>query len=105
MCDILGSADFLEADVTYNENTEYNYLFNLAALNSTTMEWMVVARTRMTSESAEAYQLVFDKIFSLCRARHPNFVVHETIKGIVIKWSAAEMKGLKLAIGDERANK
>lgn len=105
MCDILCSADFLEADVTYNENTEYKYLFNLAAFNSVTMEWMVVARTRMTSESAEAYKLAFEKIFSLCKSRHHDFAVHETIKGIVIDWSAAEMKGLKLAIGDEHANK
>ena len=80
-------------------------MFNLAAFNSTTMEWMVVARTRMTSESAEAYKLAFEKTFSLCRARHHNFVVHETTKGIVIGWSAAEMKGLKLAIGDEHANR
>ena len=55
------------------------------------MEWMVVARTRMTSESAEAYKLAFEKIFSLCTSGHPDFVVHETIKGIVIDWSAAEM--------------
>ena len=105
MCDVLCNADFLEADVTYNENTEYKYLFNLAAFNSATMEWMVVARIRMTSECAEAYKFAFEKIFSLCRNRHPKFVVHETIKGIVIDWSAAEMKGLKLAIGDDQANK
>ena len=105
MCDILCSADFLEVDVTYNENSEYKYLFNMAAFNSTTMEWMVVARPRMTSESAEAYKIAFEKIFSLCQARHPNFAVHVTVKGIVIDWSAAEMKGLKLAIGDEHANK
>ena len=59
----------------------------------------------MTSESAEAYKLAFEKIFSLCQAKHPDFVVHETIKGIVIDWSAAEMKGLKLAIGEEHTNK
>ena len=40
----------------------------------------------------------------MCRARHPDFVVHENIKGIVIDWSSAEMKGLKLAIGEEHAN-
>lgn len=107
MCDILYSADFLESDVNYNENTEYKYLFNLAAFISVTMEWMVVARTRtrMTSESAEAYKLAFEKIFSLCKSRHHDFAVHETIKGVVIDWSTTEMKGLKLAIGDEHANK
>ena len=75
MCDILY---FLEADVTYNENTEYKYLFNLAAFNSVTVEWMVVGRTRMISESAEAYKLAFE-IFSLYRSRQ-DFAVHEIIK-------------------------
>ena len=88
MCDVLTTADFIESDVTYNENTEYRYLLNVVALNIKTMEWMVVARVRLSSETADAYKIAFEKIFNICKARHPNFLPDD-ISGIVIDWSKA----------------
>ena len=42
MCKILASADYIEADVTYDENTEHRFL--IVAFNINTLEWMVVAQ-------------------------------------------------------------
>ena len=61
MCDVFTTADFIESDVTYDENTEYRYLMNVVAFNVNTMEWMVVARVRLSSETAEAYKIAFQK--------------------------------------------
>ena len=93
----------VQADVTYDKNTEYHYLLNMVAFNLNTMEWMVVARVRLTSETAEAYKIAFQKVFSICRSKHPNFSPSDDIKGIVIDWSKAEMKGLKLVMGENAA--
>ena len=38
MCKILASADFIEADVTYDENTEHRFLLNIVAFNINTLE-------------------------------------------------------------------
>lgn len=37
MSDLLARSMFVEADITYNENVEYKYLFNVAAFNETTL--------------------------------------------------------------------
>ena len=103
MCDILTSADFMQADVTYDENTEYHYLLNVVAFNFSTMEWMTVARVRLSCETSDAYRIAFQKVINICRARHPDFSPTDDIKGIVIDWSRAEMNGLKLAVGETAA--
>ena len=41
---LLASAKFVEADITYNESREHQYLFNLIAADGTTMKWTVVSR-------------------------------------------------------------
>ena len=44
MSKMLSTAEFLQSDITYNENSVYPYLFNAVVFNDVTMEWMVVAR-------------------------------------------------------------
>ena len=44
MSKILAHAEFVEADITFNETKEYPYVFNMVAFNQITMEWMVVSR-------------------------------------------------------------
>ena len=39
-------------------------------------------------------------MFTICKVRHPNFNPDDT-EGIVIDWFKAEMKGLKLVIGEK----
>ena len=43
MSKVLSKAEFIEADITFNETKEYPYLFNVVAFNDTTMEWIVVS--------------------------------------------------------------
>ena len=50
MSEFLSKAVFIEADITYNETKEYTYLFNAAAFNETTMDWVVVSRVRLTKQ-------------------------------------------------------
>ena len=76
-------------------------MFNVTAFDNTTMQWMVVCRVRVTSQSQEAYCLCFQKMFNRCKADKPEFELGENLVGIVVDWSDAQCKGLKLAIGDE----
>jgi len=46
------------------------------------------------------YKLAFQKVFTICKVRHPNINPDDT-KGIVIDWFKAEMKGLKLVVGEK----
>ena len=59
MSEVLSKAEFIEADITFNETKEYPYLFNVVAFNDTTMEWTVVSRVRMNKQNHEAYCLGF----------------------------------------------
>ena len=105
MCDTLAVADFIEADITYDENTEYRYLLNVAAFNEVLMQWMVVARICLDKENSEAYRIAFQKVFSTCTSKCPSFSPSNSLKGIVIDWSKAEMNGIKLAIVEEVAER
>ena len=40
MSEILSKAESIEADITY-KTKEYPYLFNAAAFNDTTMDWIM----------------------------------------------------------------
>ena len=40
-------AEFIQCDITYDDLQEYPYTFNAVAFNSTSMEWMVIARVRL----------------------------------------------------------
>ena len=98
MSDILAVADFIEADITYDENTEYCYLLNVAAFNEVLMQWMVVARICLDKENSEAYRIAFQKVFSTCTSKCLSFSPTNSLKGIDIDWSKAKMNGIKLAM-------
>lgn len=105
MSTLLSKAQFIEADITYNETIEYPYLFNITAFDYTMMEWVVVCRVRMNKQDSSAYGLAFSKLFSKCKCDHAEFEVGKTLQGVVIDWSEAEMKGLGIAVGSELAKK
>lgn len=105
MSSLLAKSQFIEADITYNENREYKYLFNVAAFNEVTMQWMVVSRVRLTSQSALAYKLAYEKNFSKCKSDHPEFCPGVSLSGVVTDWSDAEIQGLGGAVGPETARK
>ena len=88
MSKLAAGANFMQCDITYNETREYPYIFNAVVFNYTTMEWMVIGRIRMNKQDSNAYALAFKKLFSL---------------GLVVHWSDAQIKGLQLAIGKEKA--
>ena len=46
MSSVLASADYIEVDTTYNENTDLPYLFNVTTFNYRVMRWLAVARVR-----------------------------------------------------------
>lgn len=66
---------------------------------------MVVSRVRLTSQSALAYKLAYDKTFSKCKSDHPEFSPGVTLLGVVTDWSDAEIQGLGGAVGTEIAKK
>ena len=41
MCKLLAETDFLETDMTYNENTVLTYLFNATVFDYTTIKWQL----------------------------------------------------------------
>ena len=102
MVEVLSSADFIQCDVTYDECTEYPYIFNAVAFNNISM---VIGRLRLSKQSATAYSIAFKKLFSKCSMSNKSFVVGETLLGIVTDWSDAEINGLKLAVGNDMAER
>ena len=103
MSEVLSKAEFIEADITFNETKEYPYLFNVVAFNDTTMEWIVVSRVRMNKQDHQAHCLGFKKTFQQCASSHSLFKVGESLLGIVIDWSDSEIRGLSEAVGKELA--
>ena len=103
MCSLLAKSEFVEADITFNETREYPYLFNMVAFNYVTMDWVVVSRIRMNKQDAAAHGLAYSKTFTKCKAVHSDFEPGESLRGIIVDWSDAEIKGLGIAVGKERA--
>ena len=99
MSEILSKAEFIEADITYNETKEYPYLFNAAAFNETTMDWIVVSRVRLTKQDHSAYCLAFSKTFNKCSLDHSSFKPGESLFAVVNDRSDAEVRGLCEAVG------
>ena len=104
MSQVLVSAPFIEADITYDETTQFPYTFNVTAFDDVLLQWIVVCRIRVTSQSAQAYALCFMKTFEQCKKDHPNFTVGESLVGVVVDWSDAQCNGLRLALGKELAD-
>ena len=103
MAKIAATSEFIQTDITYDESREYPYLFNAVAFDQITVEYTVIARVRLSQQSAEACGLSFRKIITKCRVHCPEFEIGTTLLGIMIDWSDAEIKGLQLAVGDKQA--
>ena len=103
MSSILAESEFIEADITYNETKEYPYLFNVVAFNDVTLDWVIVSRVRIDKQDGNAYALAFSKTFQKCKSDHPSFEPGKTLKGVVVDWSDAEIKGLGQAVGQDIA--
>ena len=101
MCEVLAQAEFIEADITYNETKEYPYLFNAATFNETTMDWIVVSRVRLTKQDHQAYCLAFQKTFDKCHFDNSSFEPGKSLLAVVTDWSDAEIRGLCDAVGEE----
>ena len=85
MCKLLAEADFLETDMTYNENTELTYFFNATVFDYTTIKSAVVACMRSNKESSEFNCLAFKVMtFDRCQQEYTHFKVDETLKGIIV---------------------
>ena len=91
MTRIATSADFIQCDVTYDESREYPYLFNAVTVNHTIMQWMVIVKVRMDKLNSAAYCLAFKKIFEKCEACNSQFLDGESLAGIVVDWSDAQI--------------
>ena len=94
MMKVANSAEFMQCDVTYDETSEYRYLFNAVVFNETMMEWMVIGRLRIDKQNSEAYCLAFKKLLEKCSSGN--------LRGLIVDWSDAQIKGLQLAIGNEK---
>ena len=95
MMKVANSAEFMQCDITDDETREYPYLFNAVVFNDTLMEWMIIARIRLDKQCSTAYFLAFKKLLEK--------VSSNTLHGLIVDWSDAQIKGLKLAVGSERA--
>ena len=109
MAQILASAPFIQADITFNETREYPYLFNVTAFDDISMRWVIVCRIHLTKQTHEGYALCFRLMFDRCKKEFPSFelgktLLGKTLLGIVIDWSDAEAQGLRDAVGEELAN-
>ena len=97
MIQIASGADFMQCDITYDETRDYPYLFNAVVFNHTLMEWMIIGRIRLDKQNANAYCLIFKKLFAKCSKN--------SLLGLVVDWSDAQIKGLELAVGNDEAEK
>ena len=91
MSKTLSHAEFVKADIIFNETEEYPYIFNMVTFNQVTMEWMVVSCVRMTREDHNAYALGFRKSFEKCKRDHQEFEFGKSLLGVVIDCSDTEM--------------
>lgn len=94
MCQLLQESDFIEADTTYNENSELKYLFNCTAFDYISMRWMPVARMRGSVENSKFYETAFHLINVTCQKYHLSFQLGTSLRGIITDWSDTEAKGL-----------
>ena len=105
MAEVLAAAPFIQADITFDETKEYPYLFNVTAFDEITMKWIIVCRIRITKQNAGAYSLCFKLMFEQYTKECSNFKVGETLVGVIVDWSDAEAQGLRLAVGNDLADK
>ena len=49
---IAAASEFIQTDVTYDGSREYSYLFNAVAFDGITMEYTIIARVRLSQQTA-----------------------------------------------------
>lgn len=79
MAKIAAASEFIQTDVTYDESRDYPYLFNAVAFDEITMEYTIIARVRLSQQTAEAYALSFKKVIAKCKAACPEFEIGTTL--------------------------
>ena len=62
----------------------------------------MVARVYLSHKNGSAHALAFTKCLK-CEVDHHNFQPTETLLGIVMDWSDAEINGLKRSVGEDVA--
>ena len=102
MSSILAESELLR-QTSRTMKQEYPYLFNVVAFNDVTLDWVVVSHVRMDKQDGNAYALAFSKTFQKCKVDHPDFEPGKTLKGVVVDWSDAEIKGLSQTVGQDMA--
>ena len=105
MSKVMASADFIQVDVTYGENSVLPYLFNATAFDDITMKWIIIARMRSNKENTSMYEIAFQQMFTTCNKDIPSYDVNTNLQGIVVDWSDTERAGLIKALGSELATK
>ncbi len=103
MTQVLSVSSFVQADITFDETKQYPYTFNVTAFDDVTMKWIIVCRIRVTRQTPEAYCLCFRLLFEKCAKERPEFKVGESLLGVIVDWSDAQAKGLRLAVGEDMA--
>ena len=79
MAKIAAASEFIQTDVTYDESRDYPYLFNAVAFDEITMEYTILARVRLSQQTAETYALSFKKVIAKCKAACPEFEIGTTL--------------------------
>ena len=77
---------------------------SMVAFDEVTMEWSIVSRIRMDKQDANAHALAFKKTFNACKQSYLDFKLGETLVGVVVDWSDAEILGLGTAVGKDFGN-
>ena len=117
MATLFSKAEFIEVDATFAASIELEYLLNVVCFDYETLQCKcntyfvrfnilymvgaVVARVRMNKLDAVAYKCAFEAIFGHVKAKHLEFSVGKSLKGIVTDWSDTQLKGLQSVIGDD----
>ena len=60
-----------------------------------------VARVYLDKITAEALATVLREMFDQVKLDHSNFIVGETLKGILVDWSDTQLKALRVVLGDK----
>ena len=105
MSKVMASADFIQVDVTYGENSVLPYLFNATAFDEITMKWVIIARMRCNKENTSMYETAFEQMFATCKKDISSYDVNTHLQGIVVDWSDTERAGLIKTLGSELATK
>ena len=64
-----------------------------------------MACIRLNKLDAVAYATSFGVLFQKVKELHPQFVVNETLVGILADWSDTQLKGLEDTIGRETVSR